>query len=153
MRILISLLFLSGFVLLSGDCLAQQSQEFGNYEVHYNVINSDLLPPQVAQGYGIKRSASRALLNITVMDNTSGDTGTPLEAKVTASAINLTGQRRSIEMREIKEPDGAIYYIGELPVANLETYNFSVLVELEGAAEPMELSFRQQFYTEKPPGG
>lgn len=151
MKKLLSFLFVCGLALQANVCFAQQSESFGKYVVHYNVINSDLIPAQVAQGYGIKRSANRALVNITVMDTGGeGEYGTALEANVTTSAINLTGQRRAVEMREIKEPDGAIYYIGELPIANLETYNFNVTVQIPGEPEPLELSFRQQFYTEKP---
>lgn len=151
MKCLLSFLITCGLILQMDLCLAQQSESFGDYKVHYNVINADMIPAQVAQGYGIKRSANRALVNIAVM-NTHGDGeyGTAIEAQVTASAINLTGQRRTIEMREIKEPDDAIYYIGELPIANMETYNFTVNVQIEGEPEPLELSFRHQFYTEKP---
>jgi hypothetical protein len=148
MKRLVSILFTCAFLVQANVCMAQQSEIFGNFEVHYNVINSHLLPAQVAQGYGIKRSSSRVLLNITVIDKTRGDSGTPVQALVTSSTINLTGQRRSMEMREILEPDGAIYYIGELPIANMETYNFTVQVQPQGEYKPFELSFRRQFYTE-----
>lgn len=133
---------------LSGSLAAQQSQTFGQYEVHYNVINTNLIPAQVAQGYGIQRSSSRALVNITVMDMTGGGQGEPINAVVETHAVNLTGQRRDVDMREISEPDGAIYYIGELPIHNMENYNFKVTVSVEGQAKPFELQFRQQFYTE-----
>jgi len=145
---LVSALFLCSFLVLCNVCLAQQSETFGAFEVHYNVINSNLLPPQVAQGYGITRSSSRALLNITVLDTSGGEPGTPVRAEVTTGTLNLTGQRRELEMREIQEGDGAIYYIGELPIANMETYTFTVNVQVEGEAKPFELIFRQQFYTE-----
>ena len=49
-------LALLGGLLFSGMALAQQSQDFGNYVVHYNALNTNLIPPQVAQGYAIKRS-------------------------------------------------------------------------------------------------
>jgi len=148
MKRLLTILFACGVLLQLNICLAQQSEKFGGYEVHYNVINTNMLPPQVAQGYDIKRSPSRAMLNITVMDTRDGDGGTPIRANVSSNAINLTGQRRTIEMREIDEAEGAIYYIGELPVANLETYNFTVTVQVPEESEPFELTFRQQFYTE-----
>jgi len=51
-------------------------------------------------------------------------------------------------MREISEPDGGLYYIGELPIHNMENYNFRITVSVEGEAKPFELEFRQQFYTE-----
>lgn len=134
-------------LLASTGLQAQQMQPFGDFEVHYNVLNTDQIPATVAQGYGIRRSPNRALLNITVLEG--GENGPEaIHAKVTANAVNLTGQRREIDLREITDPDGAIYYIGELPIHNLETYNFTVNVSVDGEPEPFEVKFRQQFYTE-----
>ena len=72
----------------------------------------------------------------------------PVAARISASGTNLTGQRRDIELREIKEPGGAIYYVGQFPVHNLETYVFEVTVAIEGESEPLDVRFKQQFYTE-----
>ncbi len=130
------------------DSEAQQAQDFGNYVVHYNALNTSLIPPQVAQGYGIQRSSSRALLNVTVLKKVMDTPGTPVKATVTAAGRNLTGQNRDIEIRQITDPEGAIYYIGELPVHNMETYNFTIQVGIPGENEPLVVKFRQQFYTE-----
>ena len=148
MKQIFSLLFLAGMLAASTNTDAQQSQDFGDYVVHYNALNTNFILPQVAQGYGIKRSSSRALLNITILKKVMDNPGTPVKAVVTASGTNLTGQRREIEIREIKDAEGAIYYIGEFPVHNLETYNFTVEVQAEGEDEPLVVKFRQQFYTE-----
>lgn len=144
---MISLLMLAALVFAT-DGAAQQSQDFGDYVVHYNALNTNLIPPQVAQAYGIARSANRALLNVTVLRKVMDTPGSPTSAKVTASGTNLTGQRREIELREIKEPGGAVYYLGEFPVHNLETYRFEVLVQVEGEAQPLEVRFKQEFFTE-----
>jgi hypothetical protein len=148
MKQIFSLLILAGMLAPSTNTEAQQSQDFGDYVVHYNALNTNFILPQVAQGYGIKRSSSRALLNITLLKKVTDNPGTPVKAVVTASGTNLTGQRREIEIREIKDAEGAIYYIGEFPVHNLETYNFTVEVQAEGEDEPLVVKFRQQFYTE-----
>lgn len=148
MKRLLSILLLAGSLVAAVDAAAQQSQDFGDYVVHYNALNTNLIPPQVAQGYGIARTPSRALLNITVMKKVMDTPGTPVSATVEATATNLTGQLREIPIREIRDPEGAIYYIGEFPVHNLETYRFEVKVAVEGEAEPLMVRFRQQFYTE-----
>jgi hypothetical protein len=127
---------------------AQQSQDFGDYVVHYNALNTNLLPPQVAQGYGIQRSSSRALLNVTVLKKVMGSPGTPVSATVTATGTNLTGQTRDIEIRKIDDSEGAIYYLGQFPVHNLETYRFDIQVRIEGEPDPLVVKFKQQFYTE-----
>lgn len=146
-QFLISLLLL-GTLSLSTNTHAQQSQDFGNYVVHYNALNTSLLPPQVAQGYGIRRSSSRALLNIAVLKKMMDTPGTPVNAAVTAYGTNLTGQKREIEIRKIEDSDGAIYYIGEFPVHNLETYKFNIQLSIDGEDEPLVVKFTQQFYTE-----
>ena len=143
LRTLTSLAF-----ILSVNAHAQQAQDFEDYTIHYNALNSSLISPEVAKAYGIQRSGSRALINISVLKNTEDQLPTAVKAKVTASGRNLTGQTRKIEMREINEGDDAIYYIGELSVSNMETFGFSVMVTPEGQSKPFNVKFRQQFYTE-----
>jgi hypothetical protein len=148
MKRFLSILLLAGSLAVAVDAAAQQSQDFGDYVVHYNALNTNLIPPQVAQGYGITRSPSRALLNVTVMKKVLDTPGTPVAANVSATGTNLTGQLREIPIREIRDPEGAIYYIGEFPVDNLETYRFEVKVAVAGEDEPLMVLFRQQFYTQ-----
>jgi hypothetical protein len=135
-------------VLAPLAAIAQQAQVFEDYTVHYNALNSSLITPGVAKAYGIRRSGSRALINISVLKNSGDQTTIADKAVVTASGRNLTGQTRNIEMREINDGDGAIYYIGELSVRNMETFDFTVLVTPEGQSKPFNVKFRQQFYTE-----
>ena len=148
MRQVMILLLLCGSLGFPASVAAQQSQDFGDYVVHYNALNTNLIPPQVAQGYGITRSPNRALLNVTVMKKVMDTPGTPVQASVTATGTNLTGQLREIEIREIRDGEGAIYYLGEFPVNHLETYRFEVEVTVAGEKEPLMVVFRQQFYTE-----
>ena len=146
-RILCVLAALS-LCLIPMSLYAQQSQDFGEYVVHYNALNTNLIPPQVAQAYGIKRSPSRALLNITVLKKVMDNPGTPVKAEIATTATNLTGQRRQIGLREILEPEGAVYYVAELPVNNMETLRFEIEIRIEGEREPLMVKFKQQFYTE-----
>ncbi len=139
-----TILFVLAATSFAIPAFGQQSVSFDGYTVHYNALSTSQLTPQVAQAYGIQRSSSRALLNITVLDANDE----PTEARVTANARNLTGQRREIDMRKIAEGDDAIYYIGEFRVNNMETFDFTVDVRPEGADKPIEVTFRQQFYTE-----
>ncbi|HKL51251.1 MAG TPA: DUF4426 domain-containing protein [Wenzhouxiangellaceae bacterium] len=124
--------------------LAQQSQEFGDYEVHYNTLNTNMLSPEIASVYGIQRAGTQAMLNVTVLQK---DNREPTEARITATATNLTGQRRDIELRQIND-QGAIYYIGQFRIHNEETLNFNVEVQPENHdGAPFQLQFRQQFFT------
>ena len=145
-RLLNTLILLAA--LTSLPAIAQQAQEFGDYIIHYNALSSSLITPEVAKAYGIKRSDSRALINIAVLKNAGDQMASAVKAKVTTSGRNLTGQTRNVDMREIDDGDGAIYYIGELSVRNMETFDFTVMVSVEGQNKPFKVKFRQQFYTE-----
>ena len=146
-QFLITLLLL-GTLSFSLTSEAQQAQDFGDYVVHYNALNTNLIPPQVAQSYGIQRSPNRALINITVLKKVMDTPGTPVAAVVTANGTNLTGQTREIKIRKVEDSEGAIYYLGDFPVHNLETYRFTIEVAVAGEDEPLVVKFKQQFYTE-----
>lgn len=122
-------------------------REFGEYVVHFNAQSTAALPPDVARAYGIQRSSGRAMLSVAVIRKQTGSIGEPVQAMVEVSAANLTGQLKGVRVREIREGE-AIYYIGELPVANQETLIFDIGVRPEGVADPFSIRFRQQFYSD-----
>lgn len=130
----------------SGRAIAEQSQDFGDYVVHFNAVTTDLLTPDMASHYNIQRSSNKALLNITVLKKVLGAAASPVEADVSASAVNLTDQYRKISMREVKD-QGAIYYLGTMSVDNQESYDFTVNVKPEDVDRPFVVRFRQQFFT------
>ena len=68
-------------------------------------------------------------------------------AAVNVKTVNLTGQLKNVPMRRIDEAD-AIYYIGEIAVANRETLIFDISVTPEGVSEASELRFKRQFFTD-----
>ena len=145
-KLFVALTLLAAMSSLTAN--AQQSKQFDAYTVHYAALNSSLISPEVAKAYGIRRSDSRALINVSVLKNMENQSPAAVKATVTASGRNLTGQTRVVEMREIDENDEAIYYIGELSVRNMETFDFTVMVTPEGQSRPYKVEFRQQFYTE-----
>ena len=125
---------------------AEQSQNFGDYTVHYNAITTDALQPAVARAYGITRSKNRVLLNVTVLKRLMGTTGKPVSADVSARAINLNNQLKAMEMRKVDE-GGAIYYLGEVTVDHGETLTFIVDVSPEGTDKVHTVEFQQRFFT------
>ena len=153
MKIIMRMAVLLLLILVSTSASAEQSQDFGQYVVHFNALNTNFIPPDVARGYGINRSKSRALLNVVVLQKIMDTPGIPMHVTIQASGKNLVGQFREISMREIAEPgsDGsaaAIYYIGELPITNQETINFTLTITPDGETEPLVVKFKQEFYTQ-----
>lgn len=140
------LLVLAAF--LPFKAFAEQSQTFGDYVVHYNAFTTDMLQPKVAKLYNIKRSKNRALLNISVLKKVLGTPSQAVKALVKGSATNLVAQYRPIEMREVLTDLGAIYYLAELKVDHKETIDFTLQITPEGLSSPLEIKFRQQFFTQ-----
>jgi hypothetical protein len=120
------------------------STDIGDHVVHFSAQSTDQLPPEVARAYNIVRSKNRAMLNVSVLEEA---TSKPVAAAVTVKAVNLTGQLKSVTMREINEQD-AIYYIGEVPVANRETLIFDISVMPDGSDESSDVRFKRQFFTD-----
>jgi len=133
----------------SADTLVAQpdgtsSVDIGEHVLHFSAQSTDQLPPEVARAYNIVRSKNRAMLNVSVL-NASDNTSVP--ADVSVKTVNLTGQLKNVTMRRIDEQD-AIYYIGELPVANRETLIFDISVTPEGVETASEVRFKRQFFTD-----
>ena len=148
MRLLAAIsLSLAGF-FLSLSSHAGQFEAFGNYVIHYNAVNTEVLLPEVARANQIVRSKNRALLNISIRksgdDKKLGDKAVP--GTVTATVTNLNEQLSTIDMQTIQEQD-AIYYIGVFNINNEDTLNFKVKVIPENQGKAHEFSFRQQFFT------
>jgi len=140
-------LLLAGWLPLGA--MAEDSTEVGNYTVHHNAFTTDTLVPAVAKQYGVTRSKNMAILNVVVLEKTMGKETQPLApvpADIKASAANLTGQLRDLELREIREGN-SIYYIAEFRVADQETLDFTLGVTPKGAKEGFTVKFRQQFFT------
>ena len=123
---------------------AEISQKFGPLEVHYNAITTDELLPEVARAYKIERSKTRGLLTMSVLKQNKVGVLSPVPAKLTVYATNLTQQLASVPMREIKEGT-AIYYLGEFRVAPPDTLKFTATVEVPGELK-QEMSFDQKFF-------
>ncbi len=44
----------------------ESSKDFGDYVLYFNALNTDQLTPDIAREYGIVRSKSRAMLNVSI---------------------------------------------------------------------------------------
>jgi hypothetical protein len=140
---LLILLALGG---LPAGAWAGTSQTFGDYTIYYSAFTSDTLQPAIAKTYGITRSKNLGLLSISVVKKSLSPLGTPVKAKVKAEATNLTGQLKSVEVREVDD-GSAVYYLSEINVSHKEVLDFTLYVTPNGESSPFVVKFRQQFYT------
>ena len=123
---------------------AEIMQRFGQFEIHYNAMTTDELFPEVARAYKIERSKTRGLLTMSVLKKNKVGVPSPVPARISVYATNLTLQLASVPMREIKEGT-AIYYLGEFRVAPPDTLKFTATVEVPGELK-QEMTFDQKFF-------
>lgn len=120
------------------------SKDFGDYVVHFNALTTDQLTQEVAKQYGIVRSPNRALLNVSIIRKQEGTTGKSVPGSVSASATNLTGQLKNLQIREVKS-GGAVYYIGDVAIADRETLVFSIDVTPMNETSRFSVRFSRNF--------
>jgi hypothetical protein len=118
--------------------------DIGDHVVHFSAQTTDQLPPEVARAYNIVRSKNRAMLNVSVLQASDGSA---VIANVSVKTVNLTGQLKNVTMRQIDEGD-AIYYIGEVAIANRETLVFDISVTPAGSDRVSDVRFKRQFFTD-----
>ena len=145
-RITMKLLLYPLLILFALPLRAEQAKDLGDYVVHYIAFTTDTLPPEVARNYGITRSRSRGMINITVLKKGAGIAGKPVPAIVEVSAVNMSNQYRSIPVREIRDGE-AIYYIGEFSVSNEDALDFHIQVHPEKKENSYEIRYKQEFFT------
>lgn len=139
MRPVIALLLLS---FLSVKASAEQFKTLGNWEVHYIVLSSTFLTPEVARQYGIQRSQYNAFINISVLDKT---TKAAQKVVVAGSARNLLGTTKPLAFKEVTEGD-AVYYLATLNHRDRETYRFDITVAV--GDESQQLKFQQELHVD-----
>lgn len=126
----------------------ESTKDFGEYVLFFNALNTDQLSPDIAREYGIVRSKSRALLNVSIHRKLEGGRTEAVTGAVSASAINLNGQLMTMTLREIRE-DTAIYYIGELAVTDGEVLIYTIDATPANDASRFTVRFKKQFFVEQ----
>jgi hypothetical protein len=126
----------------------ESSKDFGDYVVYFNALKTDQLTPEVARDYNIVRSKSRALLNVSIHRKEDAGRTVAVTGAVAASAINLTGQLKTMTLREIPEGE-AIYYIGELAITDGEVLIYTVDVTPSNESSRFTVRFKKQFFVEQ----
>jgi hypothetical protein len=123
---------------------AEQRQSFGGWDVHYVVLPTGFLKPDIAAQYGITRGRDRALVNISVLD----PAGVPQKVTIEGTVKNLLGQLLPLTFREVTEGE-AVYYLAAVKHTHEEVLRFEILLSAP-EAPLMQLKFQQKLYWEEP---
>ena len=135
-------LALLSLMVFTASAYAEQKERLGDWDVHYMVVNTTFLTPEVASTYGIVRSKYNALVNISVLDK---ETHKAQRLSVSGEATNLLGNTRDLSFKKVE--DGySIYYLSVLPFRDQETFRFNIQIRKGNDSET--LRFKQQMYTD-----
>jgi len=119
---------------------ADQFKSFDGVDVHYIVVNTLFLQPDVAARYKVVRANDRAIVNLSVID----EKGSAILAEVTGSTVNLLSQTNPLQFAVINEGD-SIYYVAPFQYTDQDVLRFRVSISVPGRT-PMDLEFQQQMY-------
>ena len=131
-------LVLTGFFQIA---YAEQSVEVAGYEVHYSVVRSTFLQPEVAARHDIVRAKNRAIITISALH----DDSTPPPDRITGTVTNLLSQQIPLEFKLIEE-GRARYYLATFLFTSEEPLTFKIQLHL--ADESHEFSFKQPVYSQ-----
>ena len=140
----ITMLFIC-LALFAGRSMAQQSETFGPFELHYSVVNTTFLAPAVAATYGITRGEKRAILNLAVRENLAS--GSEPRAMVLQGRTWDLIQNQTLEFSEIREGE-AIYYIAEFTFINEEWRFFEIDFRPTGAQQTYTFKLKHQLFVQ-----
>ena len=135
-------------LLLATAAAAQQSERFGPWELHYNVVNSTFITPEVAAQYGIVRGDDRAFVNIALREHRDDGTAVTHPMQLEGESWDLTGRRTRFDFIEVREGT-AVYYIGEFRFLNREWRHFALEFNPEGSDRRFRVRFKRQLYRQQ----
>ena len=128
--------------LLSLPATAEQKETLGDWDVHYIVLNTTFLTPEIAKANRIVRSKNNALLNISVLDK---ETKKAQNLSVMGNARNLLGTTKELNFKKVVDGE-AIYYLAVLPHDHRENYRFSI--DIQQGNNQQTLKFQEELYVE-----
>lgn len=124
---------------------AQQSEMFGPYEVHYSVVNTTFLAPEVAATYGIVRGDDRAILNLAVREHLEDGSTAARSLELKGRTWDLLQKTQELDFQEVREGP-AIYSIAEFRFLNEEWRHFEVHFRPDGADRTYTFKLKHQMY-------
>ncbi|TVP45933.1 MAG: DUF4426 domain-containing protein [Halomonas sp.] len=139
---------LIGTLLTTAVANAEQFVRVGDYEIHYNAINSSFLTPEVAQANNIHRSANRGLVNVSVRERQEDGGTRAVNASVQGHVSGLTGTQESLSFRTVHDGD-ATYHLAPFNMREDEATRFELSVRYDRNAEPEQVNFIQRFYIDR----
>lgn len=126
---------------------ADQKKDVGPYEIHYSVIPSGFLTPEVAQSYGITRSKAIGLVNISVLEKQENGLPKPVSALVEGHVINDIRQHRPLSFRQVEEGP-AVYYLSQFQFGEGERLEYRANIRPRGHDRSYPIRFTEGLFND-----
>jgi hypothetical protein len=107
--------------------VSAEVENFGEYQIQYNIFASTFLQPEIAAQYKLTRSRATGLINVSIMKKADDGTLIPVSGQIDGKVSNDIQQTDFLAFRQINEGD-AVYYIAQFAYreGELQTFNFTV---------------------------
>ena len=135
-------------VVLSLACAgaaAEQFQQFGDLQVHYNVFNSTAISAEMADRYALRRGEDIALVNVAGRRVLEDGSTRAVRLVVEGTVMNLIGQLRETRFDLIEEPE-AIYYMLSTRFTDRETLIFELSVTDTETERTYPMRFQKELW-------
>ncbi len=139
--------FLTATLLTLASLQAQAagSQDFGDYQVHWSVLPSTFLSPEVAKANDLQRSKGIGIVNISIMQEQDNGALKPVSGQVEGKVSNDIQQINFLAFRRIEEGD-AVYFIAEYQYRSGELMTFNITARPTGHRQDLSVRFAHTLF-------
>ncbi len=135
-------IFISLFSVHFANAQENTSYEMDHHIVYYNVFNSSLITPEVANTYNLIRAEDRVYVNVAVVKKAGGN---GIAANISGIYRNLMQQKQNLNFIEIKEAT-ATYYLAPIRFNNEEILHIDISVALKDSNESASFTITKKLY-------
>ncbi len=132
--------------LASGPGLAESKLLSAGLTVHYSVLDSRDILPEIAQAYGIVRGGQHGLVSIALRRERDDGSDVAVAAAASGAWRDLI-HHHPLAFREVRE-SGAIYYLADLRFNHRETMYFELTLRLLPDGPSYPLKFRHALHAD-----
>lgn len=126
---------------------AAGNQDFGDIQVHWSVLPSTFLSPEVAKANNLQRSKGIGIINIAIMKENEDGTMAPMGGQVEGKVSNDIQQVRFLAFRRVQEGD-AVYFIAEYQYSSGELMTFNVTARPTGEQRDLPVRFAHTLFSD-----
>lgn len=146
-HILLAVILATPLLLASLTAQAAGSQDFGEYQVHWSVLPSTFLAPEVAKANNLRRSKGIGIVNIAIMQEQEDGALKPVSGQVEGQVANDIQQVSFLGFRRIQEGE-AVYFIAEYQYRSGELMTFNITTRPTGYTRDLKVRFAHTLFSD-----